>query len=220
VSRGSHRRTWRWTTDCGSPHCSTSPERRHPWCSSAEVKDYIDIDAILRDGRVDLPTALASSKAIYGRQSNPQITLKALSFFDDGNLRRLPKAIKDRLANAAREADLDRLPTIGVQGETSPARDGSGGAPDRVVRVIRRSPRRPDPLHGLLELQAGPLPGPADAAASDGIVLSRLLLALNSYGASDNFAQMSSGELGRASPIVSSSKLPRSVALVSVRCST
>jgi len=78
----------------------------------AEAKDYIDIDAILRDGRIDLPTALAAAQAIYGRQFNPQITLKALSFFDDGNLRGLPKATQDRLAQAARTADLDRLPVI------------------------------------------------------------------------------------------------------------
>ena len=78
----------------------------------AEARDYIDIAAILDDGRIDLATALASAQAIYGRQFNPQITLKALSFFDDGSLRRLPKATRDRLANAAREVDLDRLPTI------------------------------------------------------------------------------------------------------------
>jgi Nucleotidyl transferase AbiEii toxin, Type IV TA system len=77
-----------------------------------EAKDYADIDAILRDGRIDLPTALASAQAIYGPQFNPQITLKALSSFNEGNLRRLPKATKDRLAKAAREVDLDRLPTI------------------------------------------------------------------------------------------------------------
>ncbi len=86
----------------------------------AEAKDYTDIEAILQDGRIDLPTALASAKAIYGPQFNPQITLKALSFFDDGNLHRLPRATKDRLARAARDVDLDRLPTIGVQGETAP----------------------------------------------------------------------------------------------------
>jgi hypothetical protein len=78
----------------------------------AEAKDYRDIDAILRDGRIDLPTALASAQALYGPQFNPQIALKALSFFDEGNLRRLAKATKDRLAKAAREVDLDRLPTI------------------------------------------------------------------------------------------------------------
>ena len=42
-----------------------------------------------------------------------QITLKALSFFDDGNLRQLLQTTKDRLAKAAREADLDHLPVIG-----------------------------------------------------------------------------------------------------------
>ena len=34
--------------------------------------------------------ALAAGRGIYGRQFNPQITLKALSFFDDGDLRQLP----------------------------------------------------------------------------------------------------------------------------------
>jgi hypothetical protein len=78
----------------------------------AEAKDYRDIDAILRDGRIDLSTALASAQALYGPQFNPQIALKALSFFDEGNLRRLAKATKDRLAKAAREVDFDCLPTI------------------------------------------------------------------------------------------------------------
>lgn len=78
----------------------------------AEAKDYRDIDAILRDGRIDLSTALASAQALYGPQFNPQIALKALSFFDEGNLRRLSKATKDRLAEAVRGVDLDRLPTI------------------------------------------------------------------------------------------------------------
>lgn len=78
----------------------------------AEGRDYIDIDAILQDGAIDLPTALAAAKAIYGASFNPEITLKALSYFDDGNLRRLPQVTKDRLAKAAREVNLDRLPSI------------------------------------------------------------------------------------------------------------
>ena len=88
----------------------------------AEAKDYIDINAILTDGRIDLPTALASAKAIYGKQFNPQITLKALSFFDDGNLRRLPEETKDRLVKAARDVDLDRLPVIDI-GRQGPKHD-------------------------------------------------------------------------------------------------
>ncbi len=78
----------------------------------AEAKDYQDIDALIEDGRIDLPTALAGAQARYGQHFNPQNALKALSFFDDGNLRRLTKATRDRLAQAVREVDLDRLPTI------------------------------------------------------------------------------------------------------------
>jgi hypothetical protein len=80
----------------------------------AEAKDYIDIDAIMTAGRIGLPMALAAAKAIYGKQFNPQITLKALSYFGDGNLTQLPQAMQDRLAKAAREVDLDRLPVIPI----------------------------------------------------------------------------------------------------------
>jgi hypothetical protein len=80
----------------------------------AEAKDYIDIDALLNDGRIDLPMALAAGRAIYGASFNPQNTLKALSYFEDGNLRRLSRQVRDRLARAAREVDLDRLPVIAV----------------------------------------------------------------------------------------------------------
>jgi hypothetical protein len=78
----------------------------------AEAKDYIDIDALLTDGRIDLPNALAAARAIYGAAFNPQNTLKALSYFEDGNLRRLPQPVRNRLARAASEVDLDRLPVI------------------------------------------------------------------------------------------------------------
>jgi hypothetical protein len=78
----------------------------------AEAKDYVDIDAMLSDGRVDLPLALASARAIYGAQFNPQVTLKALSYFDDGDLPRLPQALRDRLARAVAAVDLDHLPVV------------------------------------------------------------------------------------------------------------
>jgi hypothetical protein len=80
----------------------------------AEAKDYLDVDAILQDGRIDLPMALSAARAIYGPKFNPQITLKALSFFGDGNLWRLPRTVQDRLAKAAREVDLDRLPKLSL----------------------------------------------------------------------------------------------------------
>ena len=48
----------------------------------AEARDYLDIDALIRHG-IDLPTALAAGRVVYGRSFNPLITLKALSFFED-----------------------------------------------------------------------------------------------------------------------------------------
>ena len=76
----------------------------------AEAKDYLDIDAILTDGRLDLPAALVAARAIYGAAFNPLLTLKALSFFGDGDLHRLPEAAKSRLAAAARRVDPEHLP--------------------------------------------------------------------------------------------------------------
>ena len=78
----------------------------------AEAKDYLDIDAILTDGRIDLPAALAAAQAIYGTAFNPLATLKALSYFEDGNVATLPRAVKDRLVAASRAVDLARLPKL------------------------------------------------------------------------------------------------------------
>jgi hypothetical protein len=78
----------------------------------AEAKDYIDIDALMTLGKIGLPTALAAAQKLYGPSFNPQITLKALSYFDDGNLHDLPDSTKRRLVAAAREVDLDHLPAL------------------------------------------------------------------------------------------------------------
>ncbi len=78
----------------------------------AEAKDYLDIDALIERGGIGLPLALAAAQALYGMDFNPQSTLKALSYFDDGNLGELPAAVRERLVSAARAVDLDRLPAI------------------------------------------------------------------------------------------------------------
>jgi hypothetical protein len=80
----------------------------------AEARDYIDMEALMRLGKIDLPTALAAAGRIYGRAFNPEITLKALCYFEDGNLRELPDDTKVRLATAAREVDLDHLPDVEI----------------------------------------------------------------------------------------------------------
>lgn len=76
----------------------------------AEARDYLDLDAIIEEGGIDLASILAAARTIYAARFDPLITLKALSYFEDGTLPRLPVPVKDRLARAAREIDLDRLP--------------------------------------------------------------------------------------------------------------
>ncbi len=77
----------------------------------AEAKDYIDLDAITKAG-IDLPAALSAARVIYGPSFNPQITLKALSFFDDGDLQNLPDDLKGRIIQAVAATDLNHLPPI------------------------------------------------------------------------------------------------------------
>jgi Nucleotidyl transferase AbiEii toxin, Type IV TA system len=80
----------------------------------AEAKDYLDIDALMQRGNISLSMALASAMKIYGASFNPEITLKALSYFDDEGVKELPEALKLRLSSAAREVDLERLPTLEI----------------------------------------------------------------------------------------------------------
>lgn len=78
----------------------------------AESKDYLDIDAILTDGRVSLAWALSAGVGLYGDRFNPQVTLKALCFFDEGDLQTVPQSVRRRLAAAVRQVDLAALPAV------------------------------------------------------------------------------------------------------------
>jgi hypothetical protein len=80
--------------------------------SRAELKDYLNIDAILASGKIDLPTALAAGMAIYGSTFNPESTLKALCYFEDGNVNELPQETRKRLVEAVKKVKLDKLPVI------------------------------------------------------------------------------------------------------------
>ena len=77
----------------------------------SEAKDYLDVAALLING-IDLPTALASAVAIYGDQFNPQTALKALVYFEDGDLRKLPAKVKRLLREAVKAVDLGQLPRL------------------------------------------------------------------------------------------------------------
>jgi hypothetical protein len=77
----------------------------------AQAKDYRDIAALI-DAGVDLPNALAAAKAVYGDAFQPTPTLKALSYFEDGDLPSLPEEIRVRLVDAVAKVDPLRLPSL------------------------------------------------------------------------------------------------------------
>jgi hypothetical protein len=81
----------------------------------AEAKDYIDIDAILCSGQINLPMALAAARQMYGHGFNPELTLKSLCYFGDGNLGSVPREIQDRLAAAVAAVNTNQLPDIKLQ---------------------------------------------------------------------------------------------------------
>lgn len=83
----------------------------------AAAQDYIDMDALIHAGGISLPFALAAGRKLYGKSFSPEITLKALSYFGDGDLQELPADLKRRLARAVQDVDLDRLPRLVPHGD-------------------------------------------------------------------------------------------------------
>ena len=65
-----------------------------------ELLRDIDIDAMIQSEGIDLPQVLAAGRLVYGEQFNPELTLKALCYFEDGNVPKLPMASRARLVNA------------------------------------------------------------------------------------------------------------------------
>ncbi|MBL0700494.1 MAG: nucleotidyl transferase AbiEii/AbiGii toxin family protein [Desulfosarcina sp.] len=88
----------------------------------AEAKDYIDIYTIINNSTMTLEDGLGAAKAIYGRQYNAILTLKALSCFQDGNIMTLPDKIKHSLSSMVKECNLSNIPEIlpmGIIGKTT-----------------------------------------------------------------------------------------------------
>ena len=78
----------------------------------AEAKDYLDLYALINQETIDLPTALAAAIRIYPDSFQPQLTLKALTYFGDGDLHTLPESVRLGLVEAVRAVALDRLPDL------------------------------------------------------------------------------------------------------------
>lgn len=68
----------------------------------AERKDYLDLMTLLQHG-ISLPMALGGAQALYADFA-PMVSLKALSYFGDGDLPSLPEDVKRTLSAAAAAA--------------------------------------------------------------------------------------------------------------------
>ncbi len=75
----------------------------------AEAKDYLDLHAIFHSG-ISLEEGLGAARALYGTQFNPAISLKALAYFEDGDLPMIPQDIKSDLARKA--ASIGAIPGL------------------------------------------------------------------------------------------------------------
>ena len=78
----------------------------------AEVKDYLDIHALLTQGDIPLSAMLSAASIIYGEGFNPLISLKAISYHDDPALDALSRAMRDDLVSAVRGVDPANLPVL------------------------------------------------------------------------------------------------------------
>lgn len=87
----------------------------------AEAKDYLDVAAMVSAG-VSLARGLAAARALFGEAFQPSESLKALSFFGDGDLSTVPASARETLVRAV--ASVRELPRV----EIASRRLGSGTA--------------------------------------------------------------------------------------------
>ena len=78
----------------------------------AEVRDYIDIHALLTKAKISLPEMLAAGAIIYGTEFNPLLSLKAISYHDDPTLAGLSQDVRQKLIEAVKPTDPQKLPVL------------------------------------------------------------------------------------------------------------
>jgi hypothetical protein len=77
-----------------------------------EVRDYLDIHALLTKANIPLSEMLAAASIIYGAQFNAVISLKAITYHKDFTLAQLSKTVRDDLLKAAKATDIRNLPKL------------------------------------------------------------------------------------------------------------
>lgn len=80
-----------------------------------EGEDYLDIAALLDSG-LDLAYGLSAARLLFGANFQPSEALKAMTWFDGGDLHTLPTAVRQTLIGHA--AQPLHLPASMLQAET------------------------------------------------------------------------------------------------------
>jgi hypothetical protein len=78
----------------------------------AELKDYIDVHALLTKADIPLAEMLAAATIIYGTEFSPLLSLKALTYHDDPALARLSTEVRQDLVTAVSAVDPHHLPPL------------------------------------------------------------------------------------------------------------
>ncbi len=78
----------------------------------AEAKDYRDVAAMLANGE-GLSEALAAARLLFGPNFQPSESLKALTYFDDGDLRALTEQERKTLVTAVTQ--VRPLPAVSLR---------------------------------------------------------------------------------------------------------
>ena len=103
----------------------------------ALVKDYVDIASALDTG-LSLAEALAAAEAIFGKGFNGALSLKALTYFEDGDLPNLRRDVRDKLREAAASVDLRKLPLVSGKTWHQPGRRAAMSHSDELRKVAKR----------------------------------------------------------------------------------
>src|SRR5216684_627944 len=78
----------------------------------AELKDYVDVHALLTKGNIPLAEMLAAAAIIYGTEFSPLLSLKALAYHDDPALAELSADVRRDLITAVTPVDPQHLPVL------------------------------------------------------------------------------------------------------------
>ena len=89
----------------------------------AQARDYEDIAAIVNAG-VSLAQAIGAATAVYGDAFNGALSLKALTFFSDGDLPSLSPPTQKKLRELAGQVNLKEIPQM--QSKAGVARSDEG----------------------------------------------------------------------------------------------